>query len=1326
MMKRFVQFLAFCALYLLSFNCYSQADIPIDYQRGTAMVAVPLYEIKDRGISIPISLSYTSTGVKLASTESGGDLVGINWSLLAGGRISRKVNGLPDDYSSMQKAGWLTNNTSKSIENYLFSADNALSTCDEGPDWTNLDSNTGFRYKDTEPDEFEIMLPGLSGKFVFDNNRTIRTVPYQDITVKPTFAADGAIASFEILSPEGIKYVFSKRAMTIVRTEMMQENQDENNITIFRRNYDLYKSLPGDIMAGAGVTYTMYWALTEVLSPQGGDIKIDYYEPKPLTTYNYTTGAAEIASPDVSPVALVDAVSTVKRFYLKLSKEQELRIKSVSASTGSRADFFIFKNQQPGIDLNRLEEAYTKITVSDSVENQLQVLKNFDLSYYTVKDPLNKVRRSFLKSVQEGTTCYKFPPYTFNYFGIDNSTTNLNEGSSNAQDYFGYSNNTEPGLVDVRAPSMWYGADPGGQIHFSLYNSIVTGDITYRLPTEPNIPNSREILPLTITDGSLSKIVYPPGGYVTFEYEPNQYYSQSDNTHFLAQDTYGPGIRIRKIVSHDALDENNNMVKEIEYLNENGSSSGVVTSPYQFAVDANALLVSKFNLNENAELRYQRVTLKVAGKKSTVFEYEMPPAFPALTSGDWNATLIKPIRSNIDGICPEGTFLSSKPYSYPYVKNTNTDQQDGLLKHKYDFNGDGILVKRTDYEYQRITPGAAMIKAFKFDNMFNSYLVGEYNILADVKRVLKKETSTDFDPSNPAIKVEKSVSSFYESTKHKFLTRILSQNSTGETLERTFSYAKDFSMDAAFPDETSLALKNMNDAHILTPIVEDASWITRNGVKRILGSTLTKYKTVGSVVGLKAEILSLPKLDGGFSTAVLSPVGGVQQFISDPQYLSTGKFETYDDKANLINFSDGKKNQKAFLFGYNKKYLIAEIVNAKADEVAFSDFEVSTEQSFEVEDYENISTNDYYSGNKAQYLNYSYWIKKTVHKGRGKFYRLTYHGKTMEFANGQVDIELSDGNHTVSASITTNPSLTEWKFYEKMLDVSSLNSTFTITIRPRCDLIIDDLAFYPAAATLTAYTYQIPFGKSAEIDSRGNMVSYDYDDLGRLKFVKDGDRNIVKHIQYKINNDFPVEFSADFTQQVTSNIEGYQKTTPGKANVGDTYYFKQQNTCVSELTHSWYVNDIYQGNGPGLDYTFNAIGNYTIKHVVSHPISGTKTAETTLEAIKIPLTIELNTNGARELTWCDYQNGTITKTFTATIKSGSSNGPVVYNWTFPPFNNTNPAIQKIAGGGINDNYITIRYPYGYYVMCRASNGQQETLTESIRIDYYNTDCLNGQ
>ena len=64
---------------------------------GGPQASIPLYEIKLKNITLPVSLNYASNGLKVDEIPS---RVGLGWNLSAGGVITRIVNGKPDDLTT--------------------------------------------------------------------------------------------------------------------------------------------------------------------------------------------------------------------------------------------------------------------------------------------------------------------------------------------------------------------------------------------------------------------------------------------------------------------------------------------------------------------------------------------------------------------------------------------------------------------------------------------------------------------------------------------------------------------------------------------------------------------------------------------------------------------------------------------------------------------------------------------------------------------------------------------------------------------------------------------------------------------------------------------------------------------------------------------------------------------------------------------------------------------------------------------------------------------------------------------------------------------------
>ena len=69
-------------------------DLPLNEFTGLVNTSIPLYELNAGNLKLPISLSYSSNGVKVNQNST---WTGIDWRLNAGGLITRTVNDIADE-----------------------------------------------------------------------------------------------------------------------------------------------------------------------------------------------------------------------------------------------------------------------------------------------------------------------------------------------------------------------------------------------------------------------------------------------------------------------------------------------------------------------------------------------------------------------------------------------------------------------------------------------------------------------------------------------------------------------------------------------------------------------------------------------------------------------------------------------------------------------------------------------------------------------------------------------------------------------------------------------------------------------------------------------------------------------------------------------------------------------------------------------------------------------------------------------------------------------------------------------------------------------------
>jgi len=178
-----------------SFNRYG--NYQVNLFNGIPEISIPLYEIKVGELSVPISLNYHASGIKVTDMPS---RAGLGWDLQAGGSITRKIMGKPDELPG----NYLSATSTSSNRVRLGSEINMFNQND-------LDylGNIDKGYYDVEPDIFSYNFPSHSGKFLFNQKDNFNPVliPYAPIQVNQVTSPSNLALS--IKDESGINYQFN-------------------------------------------------------------------------------------------------------------------------------------------------------------------------------------------------------------------------------------------------------------------------------------------------------------------------------------------------------------------------------------------------------------------------------------------------------------------------------------------------------------------------------------------------------------------------------------------------------------------------------------------------------------------------------------------------------------------------------------------------------------------------------------------------------------------------------------------------------------------------------------------------------------------------------------------------------------------------------------------------------------------------------------------------------------------------------------------------------------------------------------------------------------
>jgi hypothetical protein len=145
--------------------------MPVSEAAGTPSISIPLYEIRSDSLTLPLSLSYHASGIRVMDQAS---WAGLGWALNAGGVITRQVRGLPDERP---------NGFSRNF-NKVPRQDTITSLKDE----VRLGQIAAIKV-DYQPDLYNFNFQGQAGSFMLDSSGQFQTLPLQPVRIRQQQAA---------------------------------------------------------------------------------------------------------------------------------------------------------------------------------------------------------------------------------------------------------------------------------------------------------------------------------------------------------------------------------------------------------------------------------------------------------------------------------------------------------------------------------------------------------------------------------------------------------------------------------------------------------------------------------------------------------------------------------------------------------------------------------------------------------------------------------------------------------------------------------------------------------------------------------------------------------------------------------------------------------------------------------------------------------------------------------------------------------------------------------------------------------------------------------
>lgn len=912
------------------------AETPVSLYTGTVNIEVPLYEIKVQDFSLPISLSYHSSGIKVEDIAS---WVGLGWSLNAGGVITRAMVGMPDDYFDFIKYDYTYYpELVYGKEGYLFSKQ---IIADNNYDLEDKIKENGDEI-DLQPDIFYFNFGGYTGKFIFDEDGTPHIVAQKDFTVSYSQDGNGKITGFTFITDNGTKWLFTAAEETenhsTTTGEGIECTDGGTNIYSFRPRYKNYR-----------YTYNSSWYLTQVTTRTGIDISFTYgdedivYDRMGSSNWFYQNFGHIINQDCNYASSCLRRLNTNSFDNTKAKKLQSIEW------MGNRIEFEAEHERDDVSSDNNF--ALTKIKIYNKTN---ELIKGYWLDYdyfvsndYDIISEKYRGKRLKLKGVHPfDSNELLFPPYSFEY-----NTTNLPNRFSEQVDFWGY---YKPGAS--LKPKLY------------IYPDYYSEDLRAHHTIFPLKSYTGQEL---ILDGSdrmsdetsmkaaiLEKISYPTGGYTRFEYSVHEFENPQGLFDF-DDDIKGGGLRINRRIHSDG---NTEQITNYSYDAGNNTSGKIITLPqhgyYYIELVHCAIQPSPGHPFNTAVLShsmgglgrtkgnyvgYSKVTESRLGNGYSVYNFSLPATYGVehedYINGEYlyNKTKVSAYYANAIGDDDYDKVFESK-YDWPFPPNPNYDWNRGFLEEEVICDESGKKVKRVvntynikDFEkIKAFSSGVAGSISYRDANgqwLTNTgYSFAEYYYISAWK-VLNNKTEYIYNQNDDTKYLTKSTDFYHDSPNHRQQTSIVTTGSDEKELKTEFRYPNLFTGD----------LHTYSMAHPANNIVNQPIEVIKYKDNKVISTTINHFNCYdcnmhpqGFLTGGRFLSDKTYQLETNVPLSDYQPVAA--NFTIDPRCKQQLSIDSYDGYGNLTQYHKINDINKSYVWGYDGEYpvIVADNISATA------------------------------------------------------------------------------------------------------------------------------------------------------------------------------------------------------------------------------------------------------------------------------------------------------------------------------------------------------------------------------------------------------------
>lgn len=747
------------------------------------------------------------------------------------------------------------------------------------------------------------------------------------------------------------------------------------------------------------------------------------------------------------------------------------------------------------------------------------------------------------------------PPYRFEY----NTDVILPYKYSYETDFWGFYNANEAEITAANdhIPTIYYYPDyqiPEYKGNYSIF-PINTNQTEYVLEGADRNTN-----PNVIQAGILKKIEYPTGGFEEFEYQCNEF---NLGVRFRQPIVKGGGIRIKSIKRSNG---DGDILFTTYNYNNKGFTSGLITGLPHFAEYKEAVYCNNsygqcdINLNDYTgaeraffDTRFYSNSLISSGlttrgglvgytkvtEETNSGKVERHFMFPApFGVNSYDATMYEqgPLSSIVN--IYETPTGSREKSNTPFAINPNLDFLRGELIQKYEFDISGNMKKcirnyplvynfekHFGYTCKLVDETRGTCDGLNYGDSYFA-TASSYYLTARVHN--SKTITTEYFEEGDSLVIETE----YEFNDKGQLASKTDKNQNGDEYSIQYLHIGDIigSNPGASVSDEYRSLKQLQDYNQISKPIEV---IKQKNNKTIFASYL-EYKQQEVDIEqqspyngifpypLKIHEAYFDTPSDNFSNSYsyqsgVHPDWGIPLYDIkiDDLYKEKVIIDKYDKQGNILKYHqvDGNNNTICWNLSENKPYAVVE--HPAGTKVLYSSFESSDFSKYDDWEFDynyawEYFEDGYFDIGSAGFDSYNgpqaVRSKSVLPAGT---YEVSFYAFWLSSTTSKVTIKSND---IVLGVIPTEGYNWRKRTIEVTLDTPGKISFELINSR------IDNLLIIPSGSKYSLYTYKPLVGLSTKTDKNGKTETYEYDEFGRLKYVKDHKGNILNKYDYNYGN----------------------------------------------------------------------------------------------------------------------------------------------------------------------------------------------------------------